>query len=176
MARQASILMPELKRQFGNMNIQRPPVSDSSNTFLAKSLVYLSSGALAAIATAGVLCYGQTPDGSHLATDAVPAVLFGENHYVFSPLDAEFEINVGAVASSTDVQVGAGAKTPGDVVIGTKYGIYVPTTGIYAGVQFLDPTNTSNLLFQVVGKVDNVLDTDYNGRVRVKIVPSTIQN
>lgn len=174
-ARQAPILAPYLARQFGNMNVQRPPMPDGSNTFLAGSLLYLSAGVLTLIATGGVLCYGQTPDKSHLATDTVPTVLFGENHYCFSPLDAEFEINVGALSTNALV-IGNSAQTPANVVIGTQYGIATATAGAYAGLQFLDPTNTSNLLFEVVAKVDGVLDTDQNGRVRVKIVPATIQN
>lgn len=174
MPRQAPIIMPELKRQFGNMNVQRPPVSDSTNTFLARSFVYLSSGVLAVIASDGVLCYGQTPDASHLVTDQFLTAPFGENHYVFSPLDAEFEINVGVAA--TALVIGASAQQPSAVTIGGQYGIDTATTGAYAGYQFLDPTDTTNKLFEVVGFVDGVLTDDYNGRVRVKIIPSTIQN
>lgn len=180
MPRQAPILMPDLVRQFGNMNVQKPAVSDSSNTFKARALVYLASGVLAIVPTDGVLCYGITPDKSHTSTETVPEILprplgEGENHYVFSPLDAEFEINVGSL-SSNELIIGASAETPADVVIGTKYGIATATSGDYAGYQVLDPTDTTNLIFQVVAKVDQVLDTDYNGRVRVKIIPSCIQN
>lgn len=172
--------MPNLVRQFGNMNVQRPPVSDGGNTFKANALVKLASGALALVATDDVVCYGQTPDKSHASTDTVPETLprgpgEGENHYVFSPLDAEFEINLGSL-SGTAIVTGASAAKPADVVIGGVYGIATPTTGTWAGFQFLDPTETTATLFQVVGFVDGVLSDDQNGRVRVKIIPSKIQN
>lgn len=175
MAIQAPILMPELVRQWGNMNVQKPIVGDSTNTFKARALLTITAGVLVLIATDGVLIYGQTPDKSHAATEIPPDAFFGENHYVFSPLDAEFEINVGAL-SSTAIVVGPSAAKPGDVVIGGQYAIATPTTGDWAGYQFLDPTDTTNKLFQVVGKVDGVNDSDQNGRVRVKIVPVCIQN
>lgn len=175
MARQAPILVPEMVRTSGNMFQQKPIAPDSSNTFKAGSLVYLVAGVLTLIANDGVLIYGQTPDISHASTEIPPQSFFGENHYVFSPLEAEIEINVGAL-SGTALVIGASAKTPGDVVIGTQYGIATPTTGDYAGIQVLDPTEVTALLFQVVANVDGVLSTDYNGRVRVKIIPSKIQN
>lgn len=157
------------------MNVQKPIAPDSANTFKAGSLVYLVAGVLTLIATDGVLCYGQTPDISHAATEIPPQAFFGENHYCFSPLDAEFEINVGAVSANALV-IGASAQTIAAVTLGAVYGIATPTSGTYAGIQVLDPTDTTNTLFQVVGFVDGVLSDDYNGRVRVKIIPSKIQN
>ncbi len=175
MATQAFIYVPKLVRQKENMNIQRAPITDGSNSFLAGALVKISSAALATLATADVTIYGQTPDASHAATDKPPTALYGEMHYPWDlGLGAELEINVGA-ANGSDVTIGASAKTPGDVAVGTSYGILVPTTGAYAGVPFLDPTNTTNLIFKVVAFVDGVGSTDYNGRVRVTIVPTTIQ-
>lgn len=176
MARQAPILMPELVRTSGNMFIQKPVAGDGSNTFKAGALVYLVAGVLTLIPTDGVLIYGQTPDIQHAATDIPPTALFGENHYVFSPLDAEIEINTGTL-SGTAMVIGASAAKPADVTVGTQYGIAVPTTGTYAGYQFLDPTEVTALLFQVTSNaIDGVISTDQNGRVRVKIIPSKIQN
>lgn len=176
MARDAAILMPDLVRQFGNMFVQKAVAPDSTNTFKAGALVTLTAGALVLVATDGVLCYGITPDKSHAATDGVPEAMFGENHYVFSPLDAEIEINIGHL-SGTAIVAGAAnsAKTPADVVLGGEYAIATPTTGTWAGFQFLDPTDTTNKMFRVVGFVDGVLTDDANGRVRVKLIPSTIQ-
>lgn len=175
MARQAAIAMPELVRQSGNMFTQRPVATDSTNTFKAGALVYLVAGILTLVPTAGVLVYGQTPDISHAATDIPPVAFFGENHYVFSPLDAEFEINVGALAANALV-IGAAAQTPATAVLGTSYGIATATAGAYAGFQFLDTTNTTNLIFQVTGVPDGVLTDDQNGRVRVKVLTPKIQN
>lgn len=175
MARQAPILQPEMVRTAGNMFYQKPIAPDSTNTFKAGTLVYLVAGVLTLVPTDGVLVYGQTPDISHAATEIPPQALFGENHYVFSPLESEIEINLGTL-SGTAIVIGASAAKPADVVVGTQYGIAVPTTGTYAGIQFLDPTEVTALLFQVVGIPDGVLTDDQNGRVRVKIIPSKIQN
>jgi len=171
--------MPDLTRQFGNMNVMRPAVTDGSNTFRAYALLSLVAGVLTLIPSDGVLCYGQTPDKSHTSTEGPPEILprpagEGENHYCFSPLDAQFEINVGVVTAGVPV-IGASAAKPADVVIGGVYGIATATSGQYSGFQFLDPTETTATLFSVVSFVDQVLSDDYNGRVRVKIIPSKIQ-
>lgn len=170
------ILAPELVRQFGNMFVQKPITPDAANTFAANRFVTVTAGALVLVATDGVLVYGITPDASKVSTDTVPNAFFGENHYVFSPLDAEFEINVGTL-SGTALVVGeaSSATTPAAVTLGASYGIATPTTGTYAGYQVLDPTEVTATLFTVVGFVDGVASTDYNGRVRVKVIPSKIQ-
>lgn len=180
MPRQAPILSPDLVRTPQNLFVQKPWVGDSTNTFAANRLLTITSGALVLVATAGILVYGLTPDQSHLSTDGPFTTLprglgEGENHWVFSPLDGEFEINVGALSSNALV-IGSSAQQPSAVTIGAKYGIATATSGAYSGQQFLDPTNTTNLLFQVTGFVDGVLTDDYNGRVRAKLIPSTIQN
>lgn len=180
MPRQASILSPDLVRTPQNLFIQKPWVGDSTNTFVANRLLTITSGVLVLVATAGILVYGLTPDGSKTATQLPPDILprqvgEGEMHWVFSPLDGEFEINVGALSSNALV-IGSSAQQPSAVVIGGQYGIATATSGTYAGQQFLDPTNTTNKLFQVTGFVDGVLTDDYNGRVRAKLLPSTIQN
>lgn len=172
---QAPIKRAELVRQVVNMNTMRPPVGDAANAFKANDLVKLSSGALVALATDDVLLWGQVLDKSKASTDVPPDSFFGENHYALDPHGAEFEINIGHVGSTTDVTIGTSAKNPGDVTIGTSYGIWVPTTGTYAGIPFLDSTETTNTLFTVVGKVDGVLDSDANGRVRVAPIASKIQ-
>jgi len=186
MARQIPLLAVDLVRQFGNMNVQKPPVPDAGNTFIKGALVYIVAGALAAIPSDGVLCYGQTPDKSHTATELPPDILprpvgEGELHYPFSPLDAEFEINLAVVTAGAPV-IGATAQTLAAVVVGGQYGITIATTGQYAGLQFLDPTEVTALLFQVVAIDVKAPDgqtqasDDYNPRVRVKIIPSKIQN
>lgn len=173
----AFILPPEFVSVEGNNFIQRQVQTNSTNSFAARTLVYLYSGALKAVGTAGVLIYGQTPDISHASTEYPPQAFFGQNHYVFDPKSVTCEINIGSVANTTDVTQGqaGSAPQPSSLTIGSSYGIYVPSTGTYAGVQFLDPTNTSNLLFEYLGLPDSTQPTDYNGRVRVKFVSGTIQ-
>lgn len=180
MPRQAPILSPDLVRVTNNLFIQKPVVGDSANTFLANRLLTITTGVLVLVATGGILVYGLTPDGSKTATQLPPDILprpvgEGENHWLFSLMDAEIEINVGALSTNALV-IGAGAQQPSGVVIGGQYGIATATAGAYSGQQFLDPTNTTNKLFQVTAFIDGVLTDDYNGRVRCKILPSTIQN
>lgn len=180
MARQAPIKMPNLVRTANNLFIQKPAVSDASNTFLANALVRLTSGNLVLVATAGVLVYGQTPDKSHLATETVPTTLpralgSGEDHYVWSLLEGVLAINVGSLSTNALV-IGSSAAKPSDVTVGATYGIATATSGDYSGMQFLDPTETGNTLFQVVGFPDDVLQSDYNGRVYAKVIASKIQN
>jgi len=171
---QIPLKVPELVRQFGNMFAQKPAVSDSTNTFLASTLVRLASGVLILVATDDVTVYGITPDVSHAATELPPAALFGENHYVFDLLGAEIEINIAALSANAPV-IGASAKTIADIAIGGQYAIATATSGIYAGYQFLDPTDTTNKLFQVIAIADGMATGDYNPRVRCKILPSCIQ-
>ena len=180
MARQASILKPDLVRTAQNLFVQKPVVGDSSNTFGPNTLVTITGGVLVLVATAGLLVYGITPDGSKTSTQLPPDILprpvgEGENHWVFSPLDGELEINVGSLSANALV-TGPSAAKPSDVTIGAQYGIATATSGTYAGYQFLDPTNTTQKLFQVTCFVDGVLSDDQNGRVRCKLIPSTIQN
>ena len=134
----SAIIQPDLVMTPGNMFIQKPVLGDSTNTFKAGALVTNTAGVLVLIATAGVLIYGQTPDISHTALETVPQAFNGENHWVFDPTGGIIEINIGH-ANGTDVFIGiAGpAKQRSDVVIGGVYGILTPTTGVYAGVQFL---------------------------------------
>jgi hypothetical protein len=175
----AAILKPDLVRTPGNMFIQKPAVYDSTNTFAARSLVKLVAGvtpSVIACASDEVLVYGITPDNSKTATQIPPDSMFGENHYVFDIAGGEIEINVGHLSGTALVQGAANsAKTPADVAIGTAYGIAVPTTGVYAGIEVLDPTETTATLFTVVGRIDNVAQTDANGRVRVRPIAAKIQ-
>lgn len=187
MPRQCPIKQVELTRQLGNMNVQKPPITDSGNTFIAGALVYITAAALAVVPSDGVLCYGQTPDKSHTATELPPDILprpigEGELHYPFSPLEAEFDINLAVVSAGVPV-TGATAQTLAAVTVGTQYGIALATSGAYSGQQFLDPTEVTALLFTVVEKyavnpTDGLAQAsdDYNPRVRVKIIPSKIQN
>lgn len=174
MATQAQITMPSPFRNSENMAKQRSKQSDGGNTFIAGAFVKLATGVLATLATGDVVIYGQTPDKSHLSTDRPPDALYGENHWPFDLAGVQFDINVGH-ANGTDVTIGASAKTPADVTLGSQYGILVPTTGVYAGVPFLDPTNTSTKLFRVISKVDGVAETDQNGKVRAQLIGSVIQ-
>jgi hypothetical protein len=177
----AAILMPDLVKTPGNMFIQKPLLPDGSSTFLARALLTNTSGTLVAIASAGVLCYGMAPDPSHAATDTPPTAMFADNHYPWDVTGGEIEINVGTLSGTTTGSLNAGAAgsaiTPAAFTIGGEYGIVTATTGTYAGYQFISnaAVAAAAALFVVVGKVDGVADTDYNGRIRVKVKTNMIQ-
>lgn len=177
------ISMPRIYSEFGgvNMTVQKGPISDGSNSFLALSLVKLASGLLAAVASTDVTCYGQTPDASKASTDVPPAALFGQNHYVFdlkgriiavSITDATFR--VGATGPSYD---GTGGTTTGVALApGQRYGILRATTGTYDQYQFLNIEDTTNDFFEIVGPFPDTRQavTDNNPRVLVKILDSVL--
>lgn len=192
MARQIPILPVDLVRQFGNMNVMKPALPHGGNTFIKGALVYVTGGLLAAVPADGVLCYGQTPDRSHATTESVPDILPREipagsgagiiPNYPFSPLDAEFEMNIGVVAAGVvTLGVTTLASVPA-VVVGAQFGITIATSGNGAGIQVVDPTEVTALLVQVTaiptvapdGQPQTV--DDFNPRIRVKIIPSKIQN
>lgn len=171
----APILQPAIVRQFGNMQVQKPVMPDGSNDFLAGSFVKISGANIAACATDDVVCYGWCPDKSHAATEYPPDAPFGENHWPFSPADnAEFEINISSGAGTTFGEANA-APQRSDVSIGSNYGIIRAASGPHTGKQFLASDETTATLFTVVGWVEGTAATDYNARVRVKIIPTKIQ-
>lgn len=172
----AIIRQPAIVRQFGNMQVQKPPLSDASNDFLAGSFVKIASGALAACVTDDLVCYGWCPDRSKAPTELPPEAPFGENHYPFSPSDnAEFEINITNGAGT--IGEAGGAPQRAAVAIGSSYGILRLTSGAHIGKQMLAADDTTNTLFTVVGFVDGEQGsaTIYNPRVRVKVIQSKIQ-
>jgi hypothetical protein len=185
----AKIRRPMLVQQYGNMNTQRAPVGDGSNTFVAGDLVQLAAGVLllvpdtTAVATTQ-LVWGQTPDNSKLATDIPPVAFYGENHYCFDLTDAIVEMNItngGTVAGKTAAGVGDATTNNGTVgpqlsavTIGAKYGIRSDAVN-YVGVQMLWVTETANGWVTVVGIAPNQSLADYNGRVLVKFPKANIQ-
>jgi hypothetical protein len=178
----AKIRRPHTVQTNGNLFIQRPPISDSTNTFVAGDLVQISAGVLQLVpnttSTASTqLVWGQTPDGSHTSTDIPPTTLFGENHYCFDVTDVTIAMNItnssGGVGDATTNNGAAGPQLSA-VTIGASYGIRTDATN-YVGVQMLDVSNTTNTLVQVVGIAPNQSLSDYNGRVIVKIPKAKIQ-
>lgn len=165
------ISQPELVRQFGNLNVQRGVMSDGASEFLAKSLVYITAGVIAAVPTAGVLVYGWCADKSRLATDPVPEAIFGENHWPFSLNDAEIEINI----TNDAEEVGAAGPQLSSVAIGTAYGLVRLAAGADIGKQCLNVEDVTTTLLVVTGIPDGQALTDRNGRVRCKVIPSKIQ-
>lgn len=179
----AKIRRPLLLQQQGNMNVQRAPIADGANTFVAGDLVQINaSGQLQLVPNTSAtaltkLVWGQTPDSSKLATDIPPVAFFGENHYCFDPTDAIFEMNItntaGGVGDATTNNGAAGPQLSA-VLIGASYAIKTDCTN-YVGVQMVNISDVTNTVVTVVGLAPNQTTADYNGRVLVKIPKSQIQ-
>lgn len=177
MAIQSTILMPRLREEIGtNLDVMRPVIpASATNTFLQNALVKNVSGELKVCVTAETLVWGQAPCPSFPSGTRPPTSMFGNSVWAWDLSKAQLEINTGK-ANGTDVTIGTSTtNSPGAVTVGTAYGILVPTTGTYAGVPFLDPTNTTNLVFRVAGFKPGVDPTDYNGRLFVTLVPAALQ-
>lgn len=169
----AAISMPKVVQFKGNMAIQKSVQSDGGNTFLARSLVKMSAGLLAKVATADILVFGLSPDANHLTTDQPPVAFNGQNHWPLDILDAILEINVTNGTGAIGV---AGSAPQGTALtLGSQYGIYTGTAGAINGIQFINSADTTNKIFQVVGFSESGTSADYNARVLVKVVPSTVQ-
>lgn len=168
-----AIRMPAPLAKSGNMFEVKPLVSDGSNSFLAGSLVYLTSGEAAAIATDGVLCWGWSPGPSLSAGQHRPEVFWTEGIYAYDPTKALFLLNI--TDDSGHVGQANGAPTAVEAVVGSSYGIYRWTSGDYSGMQALNVDETSTTLFTVVAKPTTTASTDYNGLVIAQIIPSKIQ-
>jgi hypothetical protein len=179
MATQQFVTQPRLTRQNGNMNIQRGPMpSDQTAVFKIGALTKIVSGLVVVSVTADTIIWGQAAGKTPLTADKPPVVIpahptVANPAWVFDLSNgAELIMNVGAI-SGTALVIGASAKLTSDVTIGAQYGLAVPTTGTYAGVCVLDPTNTTQKLFTVVALIDD--NTYYNGRVRVRVLDTAIQ-
>lgn len=165
-----TIRMPFLERRKDNLHIQKPALSNAGNVFPARSFVKLAAGALAACVTADVVCYGQAVDPSRLSTDQPPVTLYGQNHWVFDPRDAQFVVNITSGAGL--IGQANGAPQLSAVTIGTQYGLYRDGTTF---MQMLKTDDTTNKFFTVIAIYPNQALTDYNGRVIVELVPAVIQ-
>lgn len=164
------IRMPMFERRKDNLHIQKSVQPNGATAFQRHSFVYIAAGILVPVATAGVLCYGWSPDESHAATDRPPAALFGQNHWPFDPAHSQYVMNI--TDSSGHIGQANAAPQLSAAVVGTSYGIYRDGT---TGMQMLDVANTTNLFAKVVALYPYQALTDYNGLVLVEILPAVIQ-
>lgn len=171
------IRMPFMERRKDQLHIAKQPLADDGTTaFFARSFVVASAAnpaLLTPVLTAGVLCYGWSPDGNHLATPTPrpPDALYGNVHWPFDPRDAQFVINI----TNNAATIGAGAPALSTILIGEKYGIIRPTTGVATGFQLLNQQDTTNDFFRVVGIYPGQALTDLNGLVLVELIDAVIQ-
>lgn len=173
------------------------PENGTSQTWLAGSFTYTSgtgaSTVLNGLATNGTVIYGVAPHaafGSISATATPPQHLFGFGgpgntalHYPFDPRERIIEMNIasttiasiGAAGGATWAGGGATTDTTPALAPGQQYGVIVPTSGTYLGYQFIDVSNTTNKLFELVGLAPTEITTSQNPRVWAKVIPSIIQ-
>lgn len=177
-----SIIVPTLYARTGT---NRPEllggevgIPDAANVFNRHSFVVLTSGALIAVATAGILTCGLCLDASK-ATALVdpPDQFFGDRHFPVNPKNQRFAISCfhtdGIVGQNGDVTP---APQMSDMIIGEAYGILRLANSNHV----LNQSNTTNDFFIVVEKPSQyngiIQDADtYNPVVIVEIVPAAIQ-
>jgi hypothetical protein len=164
------IRMPFMERRKDNLAIQKQVQADGATAFPARSFVKLAAGVLTPCVTADVVCYGQSPDSSHLATDIPPVALFGRNHWCWDPVQTQFIVNITSGAGL--IGQANGAPQLSAVSIGTQYGLYRDATTF---MQMLKTDDTTNKFFTVIAIYPNQSLTDYNGLVLVELVPTIIQ-
>lgn len=181
----ARIAMPEIREEGqGAIAVQKDPIAEgTTQTWLANSLVYTSGTGASVVlnkcATDAVLCFGLAPQaavGSGTATALVvpPNYLFGRNHYPFDVRDRIIEMNIVGTIGTMGTTSGAawdGTGTSGVALApGQQYAILCPTSGTYNGFQFVDVTDTTNKLVEIVALAPNQATSDNNPRVWVKII------
>jgi hypothetical protein len=164
------IRMPFLERRKDNLHIQKQVQANSGTTFPGRSFVKLSAGALVPCVTADVICFGWSPDPSHLSTDQPPTALYGQNHWAFDAKDTQFIVNITSGAGL--IGQANGAPQLSAVSVGTQYGLYRDASSF---MQMLKTDDTTNKFFTVVAIYPNQSLTDYNGLVLVELVPAVLQ-
>lgn len=153
---------------------------DASNSFNKNTFVVLTTGALVAVASAGVLACGLTPDASK-SSDAInpPDSFFGDRHYPFALRNQRFYVSVTNTAGN--VGQANGAPQMSAVTIGESYGIIKLSNGNHA----LNVQNTTNDFFVVIEKPEYVViaginvkqdANTYNPIVVVEVVQAAQQN
>lgn len=171
------IRMPFMERRKDNLHVTKGPIADDGTTaFNARSFVYVNgSNFLVPVLTAGIVCFGQSPDANHLTTPTPrpPDALYGNLHWVFDPRDAQFVVNI----TNNAATIGAGAPALSTILIGESYGIIRPTSGAAIGIQMLNQQDTTNDFFKVIAIYTGIsqASTDLNGLVLVELVQSVIQ-
>lgn len=142
---------------------------------------------LEACLSAATLIYGMSPDAAFSAGVAIPTPvppvgLFGFNHYPFDPRDRIFSMNIAdGSASGATIGLVTGPSYNGDgtaavpLAPGLQFGIVRPTSGTYKDFQFVDVSNTTQKVFEIVGPDPRGRQTDANCRVLVKVIPTVIQ-
>lgn len=189
----AAIAMPFIRFEHGSNSpaVQKDKVLEAaSQSFLAGALLYTSgTGASTVIqrcASDAVLVYGMAARNAFTATSGAltlpPLSLDGAFHYPFDLRDRIIEINAagssasGANIGTTNGVTWAGGGTGGVALApGQQYGIITPTSGTYSGMQFLDVTETTAKLFEIVGLAPNQATTDNNPRLWVRIISTCFQ-
>lgn len=174
---------------YGVEVMKDPVVEASSQAWPKSSFVYTSgtgaSVVLNGLATAGTVIYGLAPAVA-VGTGAVtpPNTLFGTTHYPFDVRERIIAMNISGSQATIGTTSGAtwtGSGTNGvALAAGQQYGVLVPTSGTYKGLGFVDVSNTTQKLFEIVAIFPStgsatIATSDNNTRVLVKVIPTVIQ-
>lgn len=148
---------------------------NTGNTFNTNTFVVLTTGVLAACATAAVLTCGLVLDASNLNTKPNPPTdFFGGKHFPLALEGQRLAVSV-TDASGNFGQANSAPQTSA-VSIGTKYGLIKLSNGNHA----LNSADTSTLFFQIVeipsewNGVKQDANT-YNPVVIVEVISTIIQ-
>lgn len=178
MAFNQPIIRPFLERRNNNAQTQKAGRGCGSNVFAGRTIVALASGVLIAVATGGTAVIGWSAGPSLASTDQPPKSITPGN--LVYPFDLSGETFM--VMSTTDSSVNTGvtgtaASAPAisTIGIGTTYGIITPTTGVLAGVQMVNLSDTTNTLLTVVAIYPNQASSDLNGKVLVRVLSTRLQ-
>lgn len=181
---------PIIREESGaGIPVQKDPVTEASSMAWPKSAFVYTSGTGASVvlnglATAGTVIYGLAPAAAiGTGKSTPPDALFGLTHYPFDVRDRIIEMNISGSQATIGTASGAtfaGGGTNGVALApGQQYGVLVPTSGTYKGIAFVDVSNTTQKVFEIVSIAQNsqyvIATTDNNTRVWVKVIASVIQ-
>lgn len=143
------MIVPQVYARVGNNRPEQlggpTGLPNTGNTFNAHTFVVLTTGILAAVASAATLTCGLCLDASTTVTKPTPPdQLLGGMHYPVALSGQRFAVSV--TDASGHVGQSNGAPQLSAVAVGTSYGVIKLSNGNHA----LNSANTSNLFFQIV--------------------------
>lgn len=187
-----SIINPDMPRLFqpptGNVAfLQKGPLAEAAaQNWFARTLVQVTgtggSEKLQRCAAAATAIFGLAPQAARgSATLNPPDALFRDKHYPFDVRDIILAMTIsngslsGANIGATGVTYAGGGTGGVALAPGQQYGLITLTSGTYDKFQFVDVTNTTQKVFEIVGLAPGMLTTDNNARVLVKVLTAALQ-
>lgn len=197
-----AIINPAMPRLYappgsGAPFVQKGKIAEAAaQTWLASSLVRIAAAVGVqtlekcpqSTGASSRLVYGLSPDSSIGTGGATtpPARLFQNFHYPYDLRDVILEMTLsnnslsGANLGANGVTFAGGGTGGVAVAIGRQCGLITLTSGTFNNYQFVDVTDTTNVVFEIVGLAPKAFGvkqtvTDNNPRVLVKVLPASLQ-